>query len=140
MEKQLIQIQHDLKQLKNDVDFIIKNVAGIKSIIDTQKEQLEYIKKLDNTFSVVLKKIAFEEDEQAMVYFKNKNIYDFSDMSTKKAYESYIEFFNTINDDISLTPMTQNKFNSMVRKLFPSLSIAHTTKNGKQFYYFKNNL
>ena len=140
MEKQLMQIQHDLKQLRNDVDFIIKNVAGIKSIIDTQKEQLEYIKKLDNTFSVVLKKIAFEEDEQAMVYFKNKNIYDFSDMSTKKAYESYIDFFNTINDDVSLTAMTQNKFNSMVRKLFPSLSIAHTTKNGKQFYYFKNNL
>lgn len=140
MEKQLAEIQQALKVLTNDIEFIIKNITAIKTIQNAQKDQMEYMKKVDENISLVLKRIAFEEDESSMIYFKNKTLYDFSDISTKKAYESYVDFFNTINDDVMQQPMSQNKFNSMVRKLFPSLIIAHTTKNGKQFYYFKNNL
>lgn len=133
MEKRLEGIENQLKLLTGQ----LLTLNGIKADI---KELREDLKSLEKTFSAVLKKIAFEEDEAAMTYFKNKTIYDFSDTSTKIAYLSYIEFFNTVNEDISTEPMTQNKFNSTVRKLYPTLTISKTTKNGKQFYYFKNNL
>lgn len=133
MEKQLESINEQLSILTSQ----LLTLNGIKSDIKELKEDLM---RLEKTFSTVLKKIAFEEDEAAMTYFKNKTVYDFSDTSTKIAYLSYIEFFNTVNDDVTAEPMTQNKFNSMVRKLYPTLTISKTTKNGKQFYYFKNNL
>ena len=133
MEKQLESINEQLSILTSQ----LLTLNGIKSDIKELKEDLMCLEK---TFSTVLKKIAFEEDEAAMTYFKNKTVYDFSDTSTKIAYLSYIEFFNTVNDDVTAEPMTQNKFNSMVRKLYPTLTISKTTKNGKQFYYFKNNL
>ena len=133
MEKRLEGIENQLKLLTGQ----LLTLNGIKADI---KELREDLKCLEKTFSTVLKKIAFEEDEAAMVYFKNKNIYDFSDMATKVAYLNYVEFFRTINEDPLKSPLTQNGFNNMVRKLYPTLTISKTTKNGKQFYYFKNNL
>ena len=70
-----------------------------------------------------------------MLYFENKSAYDFKDQTTIDAYNLYVDFVKSV--DPNETPMTIRNFNSVVKESFPSLTIAHTTKNKKQLYVWR---
>jgi uncharacterized protein (DUF885 family) len=96
---------------------------------------IEEVKNLKIQIQKLIVQQTCDGDQALITYFQNKSELDFIDKECKESLNDYIKF----KDNLSpyLPNVSQNMFNKIVKKMFPTISVGTTTRRGRCVQYFK---
>lgn len=96
--------------METKIDYLIQEVKGLK--LQLQK---------------LIVQQTYSDNECLSTYFQNKTDFDFVDKTCKECLNDYLDFKNTLSPYIP--DVSQNMFNKVVKRVFPTLRISTTSKN-----------